>query len=1081
MNETQASDAARQALLTDVRMRLHADPRLLAGDQALQVVRGMLPALEQHLAEDIELLYELAFLYLLRLEPDSPSADSDDLLASSFFMLLGAADASAVPDGFETHFPIVRSASVPWTAASRAMKFWTAEGDVVQLAVAAALYRLALRHMPAHETAFTGDLRSNLSVSLRELFAITGNRIQIDESIDLLLLTLERNPDHAHRPGWFSNLASSFETRFTHWRSPADIKQTVVAARAAADTLVEATGGTHILNNLACTLQASFEASADLRDLDEAILVSARGLSGWSEDDPYRAALLRNSGNTLRMRYERTGLKSDLELSVARLRDAVDAQRERTHVSGTLANLASSLRTRYQLTGATEDLEEALSGGQRALDVAVPGQAIAGLHNDLSYTHFLRGHRFGNIDDYDRAVARAQDAVRLESADHGHWFIYAGNLANALDARYDATGAVQDLDDAITVRERLLEVAPTGHPGLPRELTNLAGSLLRRFDEMGGTDDLENALGQAEKAVAGTPRDDPWRAAHLSVFAEVLVKRFEAQGSEKDLAEARHQYWQAARSQFAMPRARVQAASQAGSLAQRVGDWGDAVQAYELAISLATKVITRGLHRDDQEHGAGVLMDVAANAVACCLQDGQNLRAVELWEEGRGLVFAQALHAKALDISEIEHDDPIWARDFVDLCQKLNESANTSLRPVFASEHRRAASTDLDALIERIRGKYPSFLRGTEYDLLSGAAAKGPVVLVNVSDVRSDAIILVPQGLCPVVVPLSPLTPERVFDYISRLSAGVSDSGDADLGIRRRGERDLVSLYEALWDVVAEPVCRALGGVVDRSVEGPPHLWWCLGGLLAFLPIHAAGRYGGAPTDAPQSVADFGLSSYTPTIRALLSARAEQHGARPSAVSISRALVVAMPETPGATDLPGVREEAHLVSSALGLRATLLVGERAQRSTVIEEMLTHDWLHLACHAVADIADPASSRLLLHDHMTNPLTARDVSQLALQKGTVAILSACSTAMPGAIVPDEGLHLSASFLLAGARHVLANLWPVSDRATVVLISHFYELVLSRGASPVEALDGAVRRLRSEWPSHPSIWGAYTHTGA
>ncbi|CAG8697403.1 9223_t:CDS:1, partial [Acaulospora colombiana] len=47
-----------------------------------------------------------------------------------------------------------------------------------------------------------------------------------------------------------------------------------------------------------------------------------------------------------------------------------------------------------------------------------------------------------------------------------------------------------------------------------------------------------------------------------------------------------------------------------------------------------------------------------------------------------------------------------------------------------------------------------------------------------------------------------------------------------------------------------------------------PRIWWCATGPLAFLPIHAAGIYD--PGSVDSQISDYVISSYTPTLSALL-------------------------------------------------------------------------------------------------------------------------------------------------------------------------------------------------------------------
>ena len=54
------------------------------------------------------------------------------------------------------------------------------------------------------------------------------------------------------------------------------------------------------------------------------------------------------------------------------------------------------------------------------------------------------------------------------------------------------------------------------------------------------------------------------------------------------------------------------------------------------------------------------------------------------------------------------------------------------------------------------------------------------------------------------------------------------------------------------------------------------HITWCPTGSLAFLPLHAAGIYAADDHSDPINLMDLVVSSYTPTLTALLQAPAKQ-------------------------------------------------------------------------------------------------------------------------------------------------------------------------------------------------------------
>jgi CHAT domain-containing protein len=155
------------------------------------------------------------------------------------------------------------------------------------------------------------------------------------------------------------------------------------------------------------------------------------------------------------------------------------------------------------------------------------------------------------------------------------------------------------------------------------------------------------------------------------------------------------------------------------------------------------------------------------------------------------------------------------------------------------------------------------------------------------------------------------------------------------------------------------------------------------------------------------------------------------------------------------------------------------------RNTVLTALPQHPNAHFACHGLADWDDPATSRLILPDHLTDPLTVADISALQLTGG-LAYLSACDTTSTSPRLADEAVHITGAFHLAGYEHVVGTLWPINDSAARHIAEDFYRRLTNNGTTPpdttqsAEALHHAIRRLRARYPVTPTLWAAHTHTG-
>jgi CHAT domain-containing protein len=177
---------------------------------------------------------------------------------------------------------------------------------------------------------------------------------------------------------------------------------------------------------------------------------------------------------------------------------------------------------------------------------------------------------------------------------------------------------------------------------------------------------------------------------------------------------------------------------------------------------------------------------------------------------------------------------------------------------------------------------------------------------------------------------------------------------------------------------------------------------------------------------------DYMVSSYTPTLGALIDARGS-YGTRSSNDKLTMLLSgVPRPEQ-GWKELVSISEElsevARTVPSdvlisppAAGDTHDLLVaGLNAQ---TILDLLPHTHIfHIACHARQDAEDPLKSGFVMQDRM---LTISELISVRATDGLFAFLSACDTAKGDMYQPNQVVHLAATMLFSGFKSVIATMW-------------------------------------------------------
>jgi CHAT domain len=70
---------------------------------------------------------------------------------------------------------------------------------------------------------------------------------------------------------------------------------------------------------------------------------------------------------------------------------------------------------------------------------------------------------------------------------------------------------------------------------------------------------------------------------------------------------------------------------------------------------------------------------------------------------------------------------------------------------------------------------------------------------------------------------------------------------------------------------------------------------------------------------------------------------------------------------------------------------------------------------------------------------------------------------------------------AFRLAGYRHVIGTLWPISDYHAIQIADDLYAVLEAQGTTgTAAALHMVTRQLRDRWPRTPSVWASHIHVG-
>ena len=484
-------------------------------------------------------------------------------------------------------------------------------------------------------------------------------------------------------------------------------------------------------------------------------------------------------------------------------------------------------------------------------------------------------------------------------------------------------------------------------------------------------------------------------------------------------------------------------------------DWLLAHGTASTTVSLIALLTTRSLETSDRQNLLTEVAGLASDAAAIALMVAKSsYEAIQLLELGRGIIAASLNELRA-DIFDLQQKHPQLAEDYISLRDQLDAPTAMARRsddlylPAEVTrriDQRHNTGQKLEQMIEDIR-RLPGFerflLAPTENEL-KAAAVSGPVVVINVSDYRCDALIIEKRGLQALRLP----------DL---------DSKDvrARAAILEKPEQQLI---EWLWDTIGKPALDALG-LIQAPSGSWPRIWWIPTGPLTKFPLHAAGDLSRGSCN---TVLDRVISSYSSSIRALIQSHQRRSRVK-VAPEVNKAILVGMEMTPDQDHLRYVPEEIAKLSRLCRSMQLDVTIPSARQDNVLSTLRDCRIFHFAGHGLTHPSDPSKSSLLLSD---GPLTVGSLLELNLHSRApfLAYLSACGTGeAKHDNLTDEALHLIGACQLAGFRHVIGTLWKVNDQSCVEAAAMTYEW-MKRGNmsddSVAEGLHQASRHLRSQW---------------
>ena len=901
-----------------------------------------------------------------------------------------------------------------------------------------------------------------------------------------------------------------------------------------------------------------FKALEDRKDMESAISYLKAVLDTPGLEEKEQASTLSEYGKVLFLNYKDLHKEEDLNQAEESFKTAIEIWgQEHEDVPATFNDLGNAMLIRFENTGHSEHLQQCIDyfleglGALQKFPLLVKRQKhmfFAGLGNAF----FVKYEVWDQVADLNQSIFYYQEAVKNTRPTDVQLSLRNGRLAYALQQKFRVT---QDKKILLRSQEILKSVLTSPNAWLPPPsiaflqnflgisylhafdssndisfmdlaaecfqaavdsgctqpsllnppIINLTRTLTGKYENTKRSEDLQKAMKglMMIEMVTKHPGSRELRGL-FDTFAKLCAMAYDIEKVQKFALVGLEYYLLVANDTSGFPERRISASMEASRLTYEV--MNDPVNARDILLNvldLLPGAILMGTNRGDQLRAARVVSALPSFIISFSLAAGDEAaEALKVFEQCRSVVWNRLLDLKT-DLTDLLEKHPELADRFEQARERLNRTRPQTIvteDSARAQLHQHNMALEYNKVVRLIRQQegFEHFMLLDAHAHLLELASQGPVIVLNATVYRGDAIMITSEGTSSMTLPA--FTFEKCAEYSAFLKYALS-SMTSDF---EAASALMTSVLKWLWEAAARPILDKLGITGTRDPNQKlPRVWWVVNGWTSILPIHAAGDHARAlGTSEPCSVMDRAVSSYIPTLRVLDYVRkcASNRASTPRQPLKTPALLIKMPETPNDQELPNVDVEIAAVEAILKNISEVTILNRPMRRDVLPKLAASSMAHFACHGVADKQDPSKSKLKLEDWKEFPLDVRAILGLSRSAAasdplslTFVYLSACETAASkGLKMQNESVHLSAAFQMAGVPYTVASLWSIEDRVSATIAKDFYEvLTLGDGAHQsceeviefgrtAEALHEAIVKARNNGVD-ALLWGAFVHSGA
>ncbi|KAF5639370.1 TPR domain protein [Fusarium sp. NRRL 52700] len=843
-----------------------------------------------------------------------------------------------------------------------------------------------------------------------------------------------------------------------------------------------------------------------MENLDQHILEARKKIPTDAGKDDTGKKALAELADLLITRYRQTGNTDDLGESIRHqmllwrsLGIPTDGEASLWYMVIIDEALGSAVLCRYEETNDLEDLRAAITicwqvffedpsnAEHEAIRIRLPFVLRSGT--------LLLYEKSGNLGDIELAASYSRQVLPFIPDDVEDRANPLDEFARTLFKKYQVKQDPDILTVGIPLSRDAISWTPEFHTEKPARIANLGAWLLRRYEKDGDTINLLEAIEKTELAISLLDKDNFNQLRFLTNLGIMLFRQLELTWDKNDPDQVEIMASRVSIGRglqvngIAHPLLGIEAARDAIRIFRFHGRLEEANSLAQKALHLLPMACHPTIARQDQQHAIQQMSRFAAEACSLSLLVGKTEEALLSIEFSCEIILYHLFKYRN-KLSLLEQDSKRSAERFEQVrstaAQPVDTMDKVTIQDRIVPEHSDFAHDhDFELSLIRHLPNFGNFLTLPNLDDLVKGASDGPIVIVNITPLSSNAIIILASGkrIRSLNLPKATSVGNSFLDKYSEAFSRTRKSQDLD-------SQDIVSdkdLYDKqflswLWTACVDSILKEIAGSQPSSLTS--RVWWIGTGIASGFPFHAAGNSEGSTLDNV-------ISSYIPSITSLTEARASMISSGDNGEKAT-VTIVTMPRNSDGCQPPDPTEVLRITEETLGDTVRVVNLSEPSPEKVLENLRRSHVIHFACHWYSDPLNPSQSYLQVRrglppDVGEGKLTVELISSnTTLDKAQVAFLSLYPPAEGDAKQStDGGLGIISAFQLAGFKHVVASPSNTDGASHVHFTKSFYQAMKENGLGEntdwlvAKALHDALRSARDH-DADPRWWAPYIHSG-